>query len=79
MFYLPMALMMSLILGSGLAAFTSCNSALAQNYGYQNDSYGNDGSSSHKGEGRKIIATQANTLLKTKDTSVEHVHSKVSL
>ena len=35
--YVPMALLMSLILGSGLAAFTS-NSASAQNYGYQ-DSY----------------------------------------
>ena len=34
-----MALLMSLILGSGLAAFTS-NSASAQNYGYQNDYYG---------------------------------------
>src|SRR5688572_17558110 len=39
--YFPMALLMSLILGSGLAAFTSNNSALAQNYGYQDDySYG---------------------------------------
>ena len=38
--YLPMALLMSLILGSGLAAFTS-NSASAQNYGYEDDySYG---------------------------------------
>ena len=34
-----MALLMSLILGSGLAAFTS-NSASAQNYGYQDDYYG---------------------------------------
>ena len=33
-----MALLMSLILGSGLAAFTS-NSASAQNYGYQDDNY----------------------------------------
>ena len=33
---IPMALLMSLILGSGLAAFTS-NSAFAQNYGYQDD------------------------------------------
>ena len=45
--YLPMALLMSLILGSGLAAFTS-NSASAQNYGYQDDyysqSYGGDNS-----------------------------------
>ena len=44
---IPMALLMSLILGSGLAAFTS-NSAFAQNYGYQsdnsyNDSYSNSG------------------------------------
>jgi len=34
-----MALLMSLILGSGVAAFTS-NSAAAQNYGYENDYYG---------------------------------------
>jgi hypothetical protein len=33
---LPMALLMSLILSSGLAAFTS-NSAFAQNYGYEDD------------------------------------------
>src|SRR5215207_8383706 len=32
-----MALLMSLILGSGLAAFTNSNSASAQNYGYSND------------------------------------------
>ena len=44
--YLPMALLMSLILGSGLAAFTS-NSASAQNYGYQDDYYG---SSSYGGD-----------------------------
>ena len=31
-----MALLMSLILGSGLVAFTS-NSAFAQNYGYEDD------------------------------------------
>ena len=38
---IPMALLMSLILGSGLAAFTS-NTAFAQNYGYQDDySYNN--------------------------------------
>jgi hypothetical protein len=35
-FVIPMALLMSLILGSGLAAFTS-NSAVAQNYGYEDD------------------------------------------
>jgi hypothetical protein len=35
-----MALLMSLILGSGLAAFTNSNSASAQNYGYQDDYYG---------------------------------------
>ena len=38
--YVPMALLMSLILGSGLAAFTNSNSASAQNYGYQDDYYG---------------------------------------
>ncbi len=36
---MQMALLMSLILGVGLAAFTNSNSALAQNYGYQ-DEYG---------------------------------------
>ena len=41
---IPMALLMSLILGSGLAAFTS-NPALAQSYGYQDDySYNNNNS-----------------------------------
>ncbi len=39
-FVIPMALLMSLILGSGLAAFTS-NSAVAQNYGYE-DNYSYD-------------------------------------
>ena len=40
--YIPIALLMSLILGSGLATFTNSNSASAQNYGYQDDysSYG---------------------------------------
>ena len=42
--YFPMALLMSLILGSGLAAFTSSNSASAQNYGYQNDYYSSNSS-----------------------------------
>jgi len=43
---MPMALLMSLILGSGLAAFTS-NSAFAQNYGYPDDySYNNSYSDS---------------------------------
>src|SRR5215204_4621070 len=38
---ISMALLMSLILGSGLAAFTNSNSAFAQNYGYTDDnSYG---------------------------------------
>jgi hypothetical protein len=38
---IPMGLLLSLILGSGLAAFTS-NSAFAQNYGYEKDySYNN--------------------------------------
>ena len=47
--YLSMALVMSLILGSGLSAFTSNNSALAQNYGYSDDysSYGNNYYSTH--------------------------------
>jgi hypothetical protein len=44
--YLPMALLMSLILGSGLAAFTSNNSALAQNYGYS-DGYSSYGDSNY--------------------------------
>jgi hypothetical protein len=43
-----MALLMSLILGSGLAAFTS-NSALAQNYGYQ-DAYSYNNSYSSYGD-----------------------------
>src|SRR5215208_5277179 len=43
---LPMALLMSLILGSSLAAFTNSISASAQNYGYQNDYY-SSGSSSY--------------------------------
>ena len=39
-----MALLMSLVLGSSLAAFTS-NSAFAQNYGYSDDySYNNNNS-----------------------------------
>ena len=48
--YLPMALLMSLILGSGLAAFTS-NSASAQNYGYQDEnSYNSYSDSSSYGD-----------------------------
>ena len=39
-----MALLMSLILGSGLAAITNSNSASAQNYGYQDDYYGSTSS-----------------------------------
>jgi hypothetical protein len=35
--YVTMALLMSLILGSGLGAFTNSNSASAQNYGYADD------------------------------------------
>src|SRR5918994_2852857 len=34
---IPMALLMSLIFGVGLAAFTNSNSAFAQNYGYPTD------------------------------------------
>ena len=42
-----MALLMSLILGSGLAAFTNSNSALAQNYGYDNTDYLYDNNNSY--------------------------------
>ena len=46
-----MALLMSLILGSGLAAFTS-NSAFAQNYEYEDDySYNNNNSYSDSSYG----------------------------
>ena len=38
---MPMALLMSLIFGAGLAAFTNSNSAFAQNYGYP-DNYSYD-------------------------------------
>ena len=41
---MSMALLMSLILGSGLAAFTNSNSALAQTYGYPDD-YSNNNNS----------------------------------
>ena len=41
-----MALMMSLVLGSGLAAINS-NSALAQNYGYENDDYSYNNNNSY--------------------------------
>ena len=34
---IPMALLMSLILGLGIAAFTNSNYAFAQNYGYTDD------------------------------------------
>ena len=47
--YLPMALLMSWILGSALSAFTNNNSASAQNYGYQND-YASASSSSSYGD-----------------------------
>ena len=47
--FVPMALLMSLILGSGLAAFTS-NSASAQNYGYQDDNSYNSYSDSSYGD-----------------------------
>ena len=52
-----MALLMSLILGSGLAAFTS-NSAFAQNYGYENDySYNNSYSDSSYGNSYSTYPT----------------------
>ena len=68
--YLPMALLMSLILGSGLAAFTS-NSASAQNYGYQDDYYGQSYEA--------IIVTIANTQPKIRHMNVKQVHLKASL
>ena len=55
---IPMALLMSLILGSGLAAFTS-NSAFAQNYGYQDDySYNNNYSDSSYSDSYQHIPNQ---------------------
>ena len=68
-----MALLMSLILGSGLAAFTS-NSASAQNYGYQDDYSYNSYSDSSYGD-----SSIANTQLKIKNMNVEQVHLKASL
>ena len=65
--YLPMALLMSLILGSGLAAFTS-NSASAQNYGYQDDNY----SQSYDGDDDIIAHTQPTI----NHMNVEQVHLK---
>ena len=65
--YLPMALLMSLILGSGLAAFTS-NSASAQNYGYQDDYY----SQSYEA----MIVTIAHTQPTINHMNVEQVHLK---
>ena len=49
-----MALLMSLILGSGLAAFSNSNSALAQNYGYADDySYGDSSYSQYPTDDKK--------------------------
>src|SRR5215207_966467 len=51
---ISMALLMSLILGSGLAAFTNSNSAFAQNYGYTDDnSYGDTNYSTYPTEDKK--------------------------
>ena len=62
--YLPMALLMSLILGSGLAAFTS-NSASAQNYGYQDEnsynSYSDSSSSPSYGDAYSKYPTEDKT------------------
>ena len=59
--YLPMALLMSLILGSGLAAFTS-NSASAQNYGYQDEnSYNSYSDSSSYGDAYSKYPTEDKT------------------
>ena len=44
--FIPMALLMSLILGSSLSAFTS-NTAFAQNYGYQQDDYSYNNNNSY--------------------------------
>ena len=55
--YVPMALLMSLILGSGLAAFTS-NSASAQNYGYQDDYSYNSYSDSSYGDSYSKYPTE---------------------
>ena len=67
-----MALLMSLILGSGLAAFTS-NSAFAQNYGYQDDySYDNHTES-------MIAIVIAHTQPTINHMSVEQVHLKAFL
>ena len=52
-----MALLMSLILGSGLAAFTS-NSASAQNYGYQDDYSDNSYSDSYNGDSYSTYPTE---------------------
>ena len=70
--YVPMALLMSLILGSGLAAFTS-NSASAQNYGYQ-DNYSDNSIQTLPTE--TVIA---NTQQKRRNMNVEQVHLKASL
>jgi hypothetical protein len=58
---IPMAILASLILGSGLAAFTS-NSAFAQNYGYSDDySYNNGYSDSSYGDSYSKYPTDDET------------------
>ena len=44
---IPVALLMSLMLGSGLTAFTNSNSAFAQNFGYDNTDYLYDNNNSY--------------------------------
>ena len=71
---IPMALLMSLILGSGLAAFTS-NTAFAQNYGYEDDySYNNSTILIHH-----TAIVIAHTQPTISHMSVKQVHLKDSL
>ena len=71
-----MALFMSLILGSGLAAFTS-NSAFAQNYGYQTTTtiHTTTAIQAH----RMGIVVIAHTQQTINHMSVEQVHLKAFL
>ena len=68
-----MALLMSLILGSGLAAFTS-NSAFAQNYGYSDDYSYDNAIQTHR-----IAIVIAHTQPTINHMSVEQVHLKAFL
>ena len=68
-----MALLMSLILGSGLAAFTS-NSAFAQNYGYKTTIHTTTAIQTHH-----MAIVIANTQRTINHMNVEQVHLKDSL